>query len=147
INIWDRLFLGGGVRWEDNNVFGSALTGRASAALVFKETGTKFRWAWGQGFRAPTINDLFFPGFANPDLKPGNSRSWGTGVDQRLWNDRLRGGATYFNQSFTDLIQFTFDPTTFLFQPQNVGKATIEGVEVYGSVDPFDWISLYVNYT
>jgi vitamin B12 transporter len=147
VSLFDRLFLGGGLRWEDNNQFGSSLTGRASAALVIKETGSKLRFAWGQGFRAPTINDLFFPGFANPDLKPEQSTSWEIGVDQRLWRDRIRFGATYFKQDFTDLIQFVFDPTTFFVVPENVGRARIQGVEAYASFDPFDWIGFYVNYT
>ena len=147
LSLFDRLFLGGGLRWEDNNQFGTSLTGRASAALVIKETGSKLRFAWGQGFRAPTINDLFFPGFANPNLKPERSTSWEIGADQRLWRDRIRFGATYFNQNFSDLIQFVFDPTTFLFIPENVGRAQIQGVEAYASFDPFDWIGFYVNYT
>jgi vitamin B12 transporter len=147
LSLFDRLFLGGGLRWEDNNQFGSSLTGRASAALVIRETGSKLRFAWGQGFRAPTINDLFFPGFANPDLKPERSTSWEIGADQRLWQDRIRFGATYFNQSFSELIQFVFDPATFNFLPENVGRARIQGVEAYASFDPFDWIGFYVNYT
>ncbi|HXJ81300.1 MAG TPA: TonB-dependent receptor [Candidatus Methylomirabilis sp.] len=145
--LFDRLFLGGGVRWEDNNVFGSSVTGRASAAFVVKETGTKFRFAWGQGFRAPTINDLFFPGFGNTDLKPERSTSWEFGADQQLWQDRIRFGATYFHQNFTDLIQFVFDPTTFLFLPQNVGRARVQGAEVYASFDPVPWMGFYANYT
>jgi vitamin B12 transporter len=147
LSLFDRLFLGGGLRWEDNDRFGTSLTGRASAALVIKETGSKLRFAWGQGFRAPTINDLFFPGFANPDLKPERSTSWEIGADQRLWRDRIRFGATYFNQNFTDLIQFVFDPTTFLFIPENVGRARIRGGEAYAAFDPFDWTGFYVNYT
>ncbi len=128
-------------------MYGTSLTGRASAALVVNETGSKLRFAWGQGFRAPTINDLFFPGFGNPDLKPERSTSWEVGADQRLWQDRIRVGATYFHQNFTDLIQFVFDPTTFLFLPQNVGRARIQGVEAYASFDPVHWIGFYVNYT
>ena len=147
ISLFDRLFLGGGLRWEDNDQFGSSLTGRASAALVVKETGSKLRFAWGQGFRAPTINDLFFPGFSNPDLEPEQSTSWEIGADQRLWRDRIRFGATYFHQDFTDLIQFVFDPATALFIPENVGRARIQGVETYAAFDPFDWIGFYVNYT
>jgi vitamin B12 transporter len=147
IAIFDRLFIGGGLRWEDNSQFGSSLTGRASAALVIKETGSKLRFAWGQGFRAPTINDLFFPGFSNPDLQPERSTSWEIGADQRLWKDRIRMGATYFNQKFSNLIQFVFDPTTFLSIPENVGRARIQGVEAYASFDPFDWIGFYANYT
>jgi len=147
VSILDRLFVGGGLRWEDNNQFGSSLTGRASAALVIRETGSKLRFAWGQGFRAPTINDLFFPGFSNPDLQPERSTSWEIGADQRLWRDRIRLGATYFNQKFSNLIQFVFDPTTFLLIPENVGRARIQGVEAYASFDPFDWIGFYANYT
>jgi vitamin B12 transporter len=147
LSLFDRVYLGGGLRWENNNVFGSSLTGRASAALVVDETGSKLRFAWGQGFRAPTINDLFFPGFSNPDLKPEQSTSWEVGADQRLWQDHIRVGATYFHQRFTDLIQFVFDPTTFLFEPQNVGTARVQGVEAYASFDPAPWIGFYANYT
>jgi vitamin B12 transporter len=147
VAIFDRLFLGGGLRWEDNDQFGSTLTGRASAALVIKEIGSTVRFAWGQGFRAPTINDLFFPGFANPDLEPERSTSWEIGADQRLWRDRVRVGATYFHQNFTDLIQFAFNPATGLFVPENVGRARIQGVEAYAAFDPAGWIGFYANYT
>ena len=68
-------------------------------------------------------------------------------MDQRLWKDRIRLGATYFNQQFTDLIQFVFDPTTFLFRPENVGRARIQGVEAYASFDPLPWLTFYANYT
>jgi vitamin B12 transporter len=147
LSLFDRLFLGGGLRWEDNSQYGTSLTGRASAALLINEIGTKLRFAWGQGFRAPTINDLFFPGFANPDLQPERSTSWEIGFDQRLWKDRIRFGATYFDNNFRDLIQFVFDPTTFAFQPENVGRARIQGVESYAAFDPLDWLGFYVNYT
>jgi len=147
LTLFDRLVLGGGLRWENNSQFGSSLTGRASAALVIKETGSKLRFAWGQGFRAPTINDLFFPGFANPNLLPEHSTSWEVGFDQKVWQDRIRFGATFFQSNFRDLIQFVFDPTTFNFAPQNVGRARIQGVESSAAVNPLDWVSVYVNYT
>jgi vitamin B12 transporter len=146
VSLFDRLFLGGGLRWEDNSQFGTNLTGRASAALVIKETGSKLRFAWGQGFRAPTINDLFFPGFSNPNLKPEESTSWEIGFDQRLWKDRIRFGATYFHNDFSNLIQFVFDPATNLFMPENVGRARIQGMESYANFEPFDWLGFYVTY-
>jgi vitamin B12 transporter len=146
VSLFDRLFLGGGLRWEDNNQFGTNLTGRASAALLIKETGSKLRFAWGQGFRAPTVNDLFFPGFSNPNLKPEESTSWEIGFDQRLWKDRIRFGATYFHNDFNNLIQFVFDPATFLFVPENVGRARIQGMESYANFDPFDWLGFYATY-
>ena len=30
---------------------------------------------------------------------------------------------------------------------ENVGRASIQGVEAYASFDPFDWIGFYANYT
>jgi vitamin B12 transporter len=147
LRLFDRVILGGGIRHEENDTFGEALTGRASFVVLVPETGTKFRGAWGEGFRAPSINDLFFPGFGNSQLQPEESVSWEVGVDQRLWSNRIRFGATYFHNDFENLIQIVNIPGTFLFQPVNVGRAVTEGVEVYAEADPVDWLTLYANYT
>jgi vitamin B12 transporter len=147
LRLFDRVFLGGGVRYEENDTFGESWTGRASFLVLFPETGSRLRGVWGEGFRAPTINDLFFPGFGNPQLAPESSVGWELGVDQRLFKDRLRFGAAYFRTDFKDLIQIIQIPGTFLFQPENVGRARTEGVEVYVEGDPVDWLTLYANYT
>ena len=147
VSLFDRLFLSGGLRYESNSVFGSELTPRVAAALVIKETGTKLRASWGKGFRAPTINDLFFPGFGNPDLQPEHSESYDVGFDQKLWRNRVRFGSTFFHNQFSNLIQFVFDPATFLFAPFNVGHAITEGVETYVEVEPLDWLLLWANHT
>jgi vitamin B12 transporter len=146
IRLFDRLFVGGGVRWEDNSVFGDELTPRVSAAFVVKETGSRLHAAWGHGFRAPTINDLFFPGFGNPALRPEFSESYEVGFDQKLWRNRLRFGATYAHMQFQDLIQFELQPSG-AFIPVNVGRAVTDTVESYAELDPLDWLTLYVNYT
>jgi vitamin B12 transporter len=147
VSLFDRLFLSGGLRYESNNVFGHELTPRVAAALVIKETGTKLRASWGKGFRAPTINDLFFPGFGNPDLQPEHSESYDVGFDQKLWRNRVRFGSTFFHNQFSNLIQFVFDPVTFLAAPFNVGHAITEGVETYVEVEPLDWLMLWANHT
>ena len=147
LRLFDRVFIGGGVRYEDSSSVGGELTGRVSAAVVIKETGTRVRGAWGTGFRAPTINDLFFPNFGNPDLEPERSESYEFGADQKLWQDRVRLGFTFFHNQFSNLIQFAFNPTAGTFLPFNVGRAQTEGVEFYAEADPFSWLSAYVNYT
>ncbi len=147
IRLFDRIFLDGGLRYESNDVFGSELTPRVSGALVIKETATRIHASWGKGFRAPTINDLFFPGFGNPNLQPEHSESYDVGVDQKLWQNRIRFGSTFFHNQFTNLIQFVFDPVTFLAMPINVGRAVTEGVESYVEVEPLDWLLVWANHT
>lgn len=152
LRLFDRLILSGGRRWDDHSAFGSVATHRASAVVRVPETGTRLRASWGEGFRAPTINDLFFPGFANPGLRPERSESWDAGVDQRFWRDRIRLGVTYFENAFRDLIQLTFDPADCppgnpFGCPINVGRARSEGVEFSAEVDLLDTLTFSGTYT
>jgi vitamin B12 transporter len=147
--IFERLFITGSLRWENSDEFEESLTPRAAAAFVVKEIGTKLRTSWGKGFRAPTINELLFPGFANPGLEPEKAESWDVGFDQKLWRNRARLGFTYFENDFKDLIQTRCSTATgaFICQPENVGRARTNGAEVYGELEPLDWLLLYATYT
>ncbi len=95
LRFFDRLFLTGGFRHEDDSVFGSSLTKRGSLAFLIKETGTRIRGSAGTGFRAPTFNDLFFPDFGNPDLQPERSKFTSEA-------DILPNLVGYVNYTFTD---------------------------------------------
>jgi vitamin B12 transporter len=145
LRFFDRLFLSGGVRLEDNDVFGTSTTGRAGAAVLVKEIGTKLRGSWGEGFRAPTLNDLFFPGFSSDDVKPEESESWEAGVEQKLWKDRVRLGFTYFVTNYENLIQILNVGGTF--RAVNVARAHVDGVEFTSAVDLLDTLTLTANYT
>jgi len=155
LRLFERFFLTAGVRHDDNSAFGDKTTARAAVSYLLKATDTRLKASWAQGFRAPTFNDLFFPAtfppcpaFGNPGLKPETSESWDAGVEQQLWERRIRLGATYFRNDFEDLIQAALvDPVNFCFQARNVGRARSEGVEVEGSVAPIDGLLLNVAYT
>ena len=148
LRFFDRLFLTGGFRVEDNSVFGTTTTERGSVAFVIKETGTRLRGSAGTGFRAPTFNDLFFPGFGNPDLQPEDSLSWDVGVDQKLWNNRIRLGLTYFQNNFKNLIACCIPiPTAPFGGPFNVGRARSAGIEFTGEVDLLPNLVASLNYT
>ena len=136
VNLWDRLFVTGGVRQDSYNVFGDATTYRVTAGYLLKETGTKFRGSYATGFKAPTMNDLFFQGFGNPNLKPEKSQSMDVGIDQSFFQDRLQLNAGYFWNRFRDLIQFasSFTPlcpaSSFGLCPINVAEAKSQGWEL-----------------
>lgn len=136
-----------GLRYDDDNRFGDATTYKAETAYLFEETGTKIRTAYGTGFRGPTLNDLFFPGFSNPDLKPEKSRGWEAGVDQEFGEGRFLLGATYFQNRVKDLILFVSDPVTFNSRPENVARAKVQGTEVELSARPIHSLILRAAYT
>jgi vitamin B12 transporter len=146
--FFDRLFMAAGVRVEDNDVFGRSVTERGSLSFLIKETGTRIHGGAGSGFRVPTFNDLFFPGFSNPALKPEESFSWDAGVGQKLWGDRIRLDATVFKNSFTNLIKCCVALTVPPFvATANIGRARSEGLEFTAEMDVLDNLAAAVNYT
>jgi vitamin B12 transporter len=148
LRFFERLFVTGGFRVEDNDVWGTQTTERGSVAFVIPETGSRIRGSAGTGFRAPTFNDLFFPQFGNPDLEPETSLSWDVGIDQKLWKGRIRLGLTYFHNNFDNLITCCIPlPTAPFGGPFNVGRARSEGVEVTAEVDVLSNLVVSANYT
>jgi vitamin B12 transporter len=135
LNAWDRVFATAGVRQDSYSTFGDATTYRGTGGYLLQETNTKFRGSYATGFRAPTINDLFFPNFGNPNLGPEKSQGADIGVDQRFLGDRVRLSGGYFWNRFRNLIlNSNNDPacapfSTFLSCPRNIGAAVTKGWE------------------
>ena len=138
IQFWDhRLTLIPGIRLDDNQSFGTAWTPSFSAAYSVKETQTKVRAGYAAGFKAPTLNDLFFPAgfgcpaFGNPNLDPEKSWELNAGIDQDLMRDRVKLALTYFHREVRDLIEgrpIPGDPFG-CFRAENTGSARFNGVE------------------
>jgi len=135
LNLWDRVFGTAGIRYDDYNVFNSATTYRLTGGYLYQETGTKLRGSYATGFRAPTINQLFFPGFGNPNLQPEKSQGLDVAIDQSLPNDRGTLSIGYFWTRYRNLILSVNDPTvctapgSFGFCAQNIGQARARGIE------------------
>ena len=110
-------------RHDDNSQFGGHSTGSVGYGLRLT-TDLGLRATYGNAFHAPTFNDLYFPGFGNPDLLPERSRNGEVGIDYQVRGQRF--GATLFENRVTDLI--VFDLATFL--PQNIDRARIRGAEL-----------------
>ena len=124
-----RLSFSVGGRYDDNETYGAFRTGRASVAARMWH-GARLRGALGTSFKAPTFLETFSSAFSvgNSALTPERSRAWELGVDQSIAGDRWRVSATFFDQRFRDLIQYTWvSPTAPNYF--NVAAASSRGVE------------------
>jgi vitamin B12 transporter len=131
-----------GIRYDDHQRFGSAITYRLAPALIIWQTGTKLKATFGTGFKAPSLFYLFDPSFGNPDLDPEKSIGWDAGVEQYLWDSKLVLGATYFENHFEDL--FGTDEN---FKTININKAITKGIEFYFTFNTLKEISMKGNFT
>jgi vitamin B12 transporter len=150
-----RLLMIPGIRLDDNQSFGTAWTPSFSAAYLFREIGTKFKGGYAKGFKAPTLNELFFPpafgcpAFGNPDLKPERSWELNAGIEQHFFQERVTLGATYFHREVKDLIEGRPIPGDPLgcFRAENVGIARFDGVEWSLGIKILSFLGVNANYT
>ena len=113
------------IRIDDNSQYGDKTTGSAAYGYQFN-SNWRANVRYGTAFKAPTFNELYFPGFGNPQLKPESSNT----VEGSVHFDRGQHHAsiTLYRSNVDDLI-VTVGPIMpgFIFRPENVGKALIKG--------------------
>jgi vitamin B12 transporter len=147
IGAQDAVTLGqwsvsGGVRYDGNSQFGSAVSPRGSVSWLSKDQHWKLRAAGGSGFRAPTVGELYYPYYGNPDLKPERSVSWEVGAEAYVAGDG-RVEVTYFWNDLKDLIVYDFASS----KTENIGSARTQGVEVGYRQQILQPLALQATYT
>ncbi len=125
LGAWSTL---AGVRYEDNEQFGDHVVGNLGVGRVLAD-GLKLTASWGTAFHAPTFNELYYPGFSNPDLKPEESRSFELGLKGRVAPVRLDWSLSVFQTDIDQLIGFDSG-----FAIVNINESRIRGAELSG-----DW--------
>lgn len=85
----------------------------------------------GESYRVPTLIDLYFPGFSNPNLLPERLADY----DATLAFPNVAGGISfgYFGRNGSNLI--TLDPTTFI--PFNASRVSVNGLQLTFATHPF----------
>jgi vitamin B12 transporter len=140
----DHLTLTGGIRYDDDDRYGSATTGKVAASWRAADN-LRFRATWGQGFMAPTIfQSTFICGFCgltapNPNLKAATSDAYDAGFDWTLGKIDL--SLTYFDQRTKNLIDFS---NTAGYD--NIDLAKQKGVEVSIHAPVTKWLAVQANY-
>jgi vitamin B12 transporter len=136
-----RATLTAGGRVDDSSSFGTHGTYRFGGRFTAPGTETIFRANVGTGFRAPSIAQLYYPGYSNPNLKPEESLGWDVGFEQPLAREKLRFGATFFHNDFDNLIAASG------FSLANVDRARTLGVETFVTWTPLTNVTLRAAYT
>ncbi len=123
-----------GLRHDQNQQFGSHNTWSASLTVPLN-ADNDVMLTYSEGFRAPTFNDLYYPQFGNPDLKPEYSKSY-----ELQWRSQLsetsRLETSLYRTDIRDAIVADAD-----FIQQNIGAARITGFESALQQEWFGWQS------
>ena len=119
------------LRQDHNEQFGEAGTGSVAWGYAIS-TQLRVTASYGTAFKAPTFNDLFYPGFGNPGLHPERSRSGDLGLSGKF--DDARWSINAFLTEFNDLIALDAN-----FVPQNIDTALVRGLEFTWKQTLRDW--------
>jgi vitamin B12 transporter len=140
-----RLTFTAGGRLDDYNTFGSHATYRFGGRWTTPVTETILRASVGTGFRAPAPRDLYSPSLfgGNPNLKPEDSLGWDAGVEQPLFDGKLRIGATYFQNEFEHLIGRSAATNVLI----NINRAQTMGAETFATWTPLTNLIVRGAYT
>ncbi len=110
------------LRRDDNEQFGNRNTGGAAWGYALRE-GMRLTASYGSAFKAPTFNELYFPGFGSANLRPEQSDSFELGLSGKpSWG---RWSLNVYETRIDDLI--AFDASTSA--PANIDQARIRGLE------------------
>ncbi len=118
-------------RFDKHSKAGSKATGQAAVGYDVSSKVTVYA-NYGTAFKAPNINELYYPGFGdnhsyagNPNLKPETSKTFEVGLKTQIsQNQRLE--ASLFQTKVTNLISYSGDNN----QAINTDETTLKGLEI-----------------
>lgn len=169
-----RVSLDLGARVEANGNFGTRVVPRLGASVTLRYASgfwgdTRYRVFYGEGIVEPRFDETSgsnpcTPG--NPTLKPEESKTWNTGIEQKLANDRAKVSVEYFSNRFYDVISFTScfpgsgclvpvppgcvgpggQPASFWGNFFNTDLARARGVNISAETRLLRWLNISGNY-
>jgi vitamin B12 transporter len=125
------------LRHDENSVYGGNTTGRLGWSMEVANN-LRVRALAGTTFRAPSFNELYFPGFGVADIKPEHGRSLELGINWRAGDSEA--AATVYQNRLRDLIFYETDRTLCPTDPaydfgcaRNIGRARLQGATLSGA--------------
>lgn len=141
IDPTDALTITMGARVDDHKSYGTKATFSANAAWR-PSAQTVVRAAYGEGFKAPTLYQLF-SFYGDPGLQPEVAKSYELGFEQSVLEGQLRFGVTAFQRRTQNMIDFDL----FFFRYNNIIRSRAKGIESFVELRPSDRLSVRANYS
>lgn len=111
-----------GLRHDDNQLYGSQNTGNIGLSYDLSSQ-MKLVGSYSTAFKAPTFDELYFPGFGVPTLQPEEAKVAEIGLRGRAaWG---KWSTTVFQNKIDNLIVYKSD----FSEADNIDKAEIKGFE------------------
>jgi vitamin B12 transporter len=139
------LTIQGGVRIDAPDDFDPELSPHLGALYRIESTQTTLKANWGEGFKLPSFFALGNPIVGNRELLPETSRGFDIGVVQELSGQRVSASATFFQTTFSNLIDLDEGPPPRLV---NRSQVITQGVELSLALQPAHnvWINSHLTY-
>jgi vitamin B12 transporter len=146
--LFDQLTLTGGVRLDDDSEFGTHTSVKLAGAWQVPGWDTTLRANYGDGFKAPTLYELFSQ-YKNPfhPLKPETARGWEIGADHMFLDGHVRTSLTWFERHTANLIDFVNTATPPFGYYENVARTRASGIEAEIEARLDDTLSVTADYT
>ena len=136
----DGVHLTGGVRLDDHDRFGSHWTFGANGAVELAE-GLRLRASFGEGFKAPTLYQLYGYG-GNVALRPETSTAFDAGIELGDRGGYRHFAVTLFRRDSRNLIDYVSPGGYF-----NTARARAEGVEAELTGELTEGLRGYASYS
>ena len=142
-----HVLVTGGFRVDGNSQFGEEVSPAWSVAIPITKISTTLRGSYSEGFRAPAFNELYYPDYGNPRLKPEISSEYDGGFTTNF-GERASLTATYFSRRVKNLIVTVACPTCiFGSEAGNAARVDVQGVEIVPSLTLVKGLTLSGNVT
>ncbi len=136
------LNINAGARIDDGTQFGSEVSFGADASYALTQSA-RLHASYGEGYRAPSLFQLFDGFSGNPDLQPEDSANYDLGLEVGERGGAFLFDVTVFQREIENQIEF--DNTTFVYF--NTESARARGVEFEASLQPTDRLAVLAAYT
>ena len=148
--LLETFFVTAGIRYDDNEAFGSEWSPSVFAKWKIKESGTAIRGGVSRGIKEATFFENFSAAFGtipNPDLKPEQTLTAEIGINQPLLDNAVELDLSFFQNGFKNIIAYSFTPFENGTNYENISRAKSKGTEAAIRFYPSDALTLSATYT